>query len=317
MQSESYMTDSEKEIYTVNLEHAKAGYANAQEIVKFVDSKTGILTGIVTATTAIPFALLNLLISSDSDNQFVQWFHNCGTVPKVIIMGSLGIAIWVGCLSLLNSTSGLMSRKPTNGHKDERLLWELVKFVIVKTRRLFADKDRRESPRQSKLTSLFPLFPQTREAEATENFRALESGQYSRELVLEEYGSQLKSMGIILNTKIERNQDAVRWFEIQVLFYAVCAIAALFTFLLSTPTADSDALERLERLGRLKFSGILTDGEFVAEKAKLLGHGMVSSTAPVATTLLPAGVQKSPTPIPSLSLVTPPPKDAPTPPVNP
>ena len=263
------MSNSEKEIYNSNLEHAKDAYANAQETVKFVDSKTGILTGIVTATTAIPFALLNLLISSDSNNQFVQWFHNCGGFPRLIVMGSLGVAVWVGCLSLLNSTSGLMSRMPTNGHKDERLLRELLKFVSAKNRRFFRLKDKREPPRHSRLTSLFPLFPPAREDEATKNFRDLETGQYSRERVLEEYGSQLKSMGIILNTKIQRNQDAVRWFEIQVLFYAFCAVAAFFTFLLAKPNSNPDTLEKLEKLGRLKFSGLLTEEEFIAEKAKL------------------------------------------------
>ena len=41
-----------------------------------------------------------------------------------------------------------------------------------------------------------------------------------------------------------------------------------------TPTSEEDArLARLERLGNLHEKGILTDEEFAAEKARLLGSG--------------------------------------------
>ena len=36
------------------------------------------------------------------------------------------------------------------------------------------------------------------------------------------------------------------------------------------PSADEDRLEQLEKLGGLKASGVLTDEEFQAEKARLL-----------------------------------------------
>jgi Short C-terminal domain len=44
------------------------------------------------------------------------------------------------------------------------------------------------------------------------------------------------------------------------------------------PTNEEDArLERLERLGSLREKGILTEEEFAAEKARLLGGGSSGS----------------------------------------
>jgi hypothetical protein len=39
----------------------------------------------------------------------------------------------------------------------------------------------------------------------------------------------------------------------------------------SAPTAEEDVISQLERLGALYAQGILTDEEFAAQKAKLLG----------------------------------------------
>ena len=45
-----------------------------------------------------------------------------------------------------------------------------------------------------------------------------------------------------------------------------------------TPTSEEDArLARLERLGSLHEKGILTDEEFAAEKARVLGNGSAGS----------------------------------------
>ena len=38
------------------------------------------------------------------------------------------------------------------------------------------------------------------------------------------------------------------------------------------PDLDDDRLEQLERLAQLKASGVLTEQEFQAEKARVLGH---------------------------------------------
>ncbi len=40
----------------------------------------------------------------------------------------------------------------------------------------------------------------------------------------------------------------------------------------AAPAPEEDMITQLERLGALKAQGILTEEEFAAEKAKLLGH---------------------------------------------
>src|SRR5262249_8325550 len=47
------------------LSHAKAGYQNAQDVIKFVDTKTAVITGLSTVTAGFLFATLKWSIESD------------------------------------------------------------------------------------------------------------------------------------------------------------------------------------------------------------------------------------------------------------
>jgi hypothetical protein len=224
--------DLAEDVFQLNCDHAKAGYANAQEVVRFVDSKTAILTGVVTVTTGIPFALFQFIISTETERagRLLEIYRSCGPVTLALTLAPIGFGIMAGTLSLLSSTNGLMSRQPTAyGAKEGGMLRELLRFLGHKVHNLFGGPPR-VTGHSGTLTSLFPLYPTWRANDATENFLSLARGEYSRRRILEEYASQLASIGSILDVKINRNRDAVRWFEIQALCYMVSASAAIAVF---------------------------------------------------------------------------------------
>jgi hypothetical protein len=237
--------DLEPERFALNLEHARAAYANAQETVRFVDSKTGVLTGVLTVTTGLPFALLQFVVSSDSDRagKLIDWYGSCGPMAAAATTIPLIIGIFFGTMSLLSSTNGLMARHPHKaGQRESGMPKELIGFLMQKIGALFG---RRSKPTGTtvKLTSLFPLFPPHRTAEAQEKFDRLGRGEYDRREILAEYGAQLESIGTILHTKIDRNREAVRWFELQILSYLLAAAAALgvLTLCHGAPATGSSA----------------------------------------------------------------------------
>lgn len=211
------------------LNHAKAGYANSQETIRFVDSKTGILTGIVLVTTGIPFALLQIIPFKDETGSmsFATWIKARESVELISVYALFGLAvlaIFFGVMSLLASTSGLMSRHPRRGDQREKsMLKELVTFLFNKVLNIFG----RSLPHPKDpppVTSLFPLYPPHRIHEARLNFANIAIGNYSRLDVLREYGLQLESVGALLDTKISHNRDAVRWFELQIVSYFLTAL---------------------------------------------------------------------------------------------
>jgi hypothetical protein len=219
----------EAERFRINLEHARAAYANAQETIRSVDTKTGVLTGVLTVTTGLPFAFLQFIVSSESQRaaRFIDWYSSCGPAAQALATLPLILGICFGAFSLMSSTNGLMARHPHKAGERERAIpIELTLFLL---RKLSAPFRRHRAPTGStaKLTSLFPLFPQHRTAEAVRDFQRLGAGEYRAEDVLAEYAAQLASVGTILNTKIERNRDAVRWFELQIVTYVLGASAAL------------------------------------------------------------------------------------------
>ncbi len=218
----------DEEAFQRNLEHARAGYANAQEVVRFVDSKSAILTGVITVTTGIPFALLQVLVSSESpriDKLIAlssSYLWAVGTATILVAMGIL-----CGALSLLSSTSGLMARQPASpGSREMGLPKQLFTFLIGK---LLGLVGRAQLPTgfTGDITSLFPLFPPHRVAEAQARFSRLALGQYDRSEILAEYAYQLGSIGRIIDIKIERNKDSVRWFELQAVCYGLGALATV------------------------------------------------------------------------------------------
>jgi hypothetical protein len=219
------MTDKTR--FELNLEHARASYSNAQETVRFVDGKSGILTGIITITTGLPFGSLQLVLFSQSEraDKILQWFAGCGTISTTLMGAPIIVGIFFGTMSLLSSTNGLMARRPrTPDQREGGLPRELCRFLAEKVAAVFGKiPDVRNPP---PLTCLFPYFTPEQSGRAVQNFQRLGRGDYSQEEILHEYGLQLESIGNILHTKSTRNRDAVRWFELQLVSYTMAMLLA-------------------------------------------------------------------------------------------
>lgn len=236
-------TDLELERFTLNLEHARAAYVNAQETVRFVDSKTGVLTGVLTVTTGLPFALIQFIGSSDSGRagKLIDWYGNCGVFAALVTSIPLLAGMFFGTMSLLSSTNGLMARHPQRaGQRERGLPRELLGFLGRKIAGLVGHQGK-PTGTTVQLTSLFPLFPPHRSTEARKKFEKLGRGDYERRDILSEYGAQLESIGAILHTKIDRNREAVRWFELQVVSYLFAAAAGLAILIFYQPTSRISA----------------------------------------------------------------------------
>lgn len=209
----------------LTLEHARTGYANAQETVRFVDTKSGVMTGIVTITTGLPLVLMQWLLSADNSlsgpiSQAIPTSQRCIVLAGVAIAFGL-LGIFFGSLSLISSTGGLMARMPkSQTTKAPSALTDMFSFLLE-----MVHLKKRPIPRH-RVTALFPLFPPDRLTDAQKVFKRVRLGSYSLQDVLDEYAVQLESIGYILNTKIRYNGYAVRWFEFQVLSYFVSAVLA-------------------------------------------------------------------------------------------
>lgn len=206
--------DLDEEIFERNLEHAKTGYTTAQETIRFIDTKTGIMTGVLVITTGLPFLLINFLASDEGKD--AKEFLMAHPRSTWAIAGALLLGVLFGTFSLMSSTNGLMARTPVKGtHHERGLLAEVFSFLLCKLGL------RKRSVPEFTITSLFPLYPPDRAPEALARFGHVGSGSYSKREILEEYAAQLETIGSILNCKIGRNGDAVRWFELQVITYAL------------------------------------------------------------------------------------------------
>jgi hypothetical protein len=216
-----------------NLIHARASYANAQDVIKFVDTKTTVLTGIVTITTGIPLVILRyvLLEKAAQSLAVTQWYSRAPTLGRYAFIAAvilLAIGFVFGLLSLLASTNGLMARTPRKARDKQRSLSRELGNLLLRTV-TFGLFGKRET-KSGRLTCLFPLFASNQAEKALANFQRLGKGDYTRAEILEEYAAQLESVGSILNTKILRNRKAIEWFERQIFVYVACVAVAIGFF---------------------------------------------------------------------------------------
>lgn len=235
-------SDGEQDDLDENLVHARASYANAQDVIKFVDTKTTVLTGIVTITTGIPLVILRYVVLEKPGQSLpvMDWcthlghFARCGILAAIVL---LAIGFACGLASLLASTNGLMARTPRKARDKQRSLSAELANLLLRTVTLgFFGKRKMEG---GKLTCLFPLFASHQADKALANFQKLGRGEYTRAEMLEEYAGQLESVGSILNTKILRNRKAVEWFERQIFAYLACVVIGVVLLVSSTLQATS------------------------------------------------------------------------------
>lgn len=181
------------------LEHAKEGYKNAQEIIRFVDTKVGVFTGF--AVLGIGFVL-----------QILKEFFS---LPDSIRIQILSIfpehQIWLYMILLILAGSlfcGIYS------------LWHGIAALVARPPRP-----------NSKPTILFPFYSESESdwEDAKQCVSKIKSG-LTEEQIAREYEIQILNVGSILCKKVDFSRKAATWFKWQVVTISIAA--GLFIFLL-------------------------------------------------------------------------------------
>ena len=172
-------------------EHLKAGYANAQEIIKFIDTKTSFLTGASALVIGFVMEALKQYIVQVPPNIKHDFDSHPYLVCVLMVLGELsllagGICIWCSVLSLI-------ARPPTKKLKRN-------------------------------CTILFPFYsgkPSERD------YCAKVSQGLTDKEILKEYEAQIWNVGLILQKKLFRHRWAGKMFLIQLIILTVGGIMIL------------------------------------------------------------------------------------------
>ena len=210
--------------WDTTLAHAKSGYSNAQEVIRFVDTKTGVMTGLVSITTAAPVAFFQWSAGIDEKlaANILNVFKDHRIAAEVLFYGFL-IGMALGAGSILCSVHGLMARNTRRKESHQGLLGFAKRFIA------WIKGNKPGDVAQIHFAYLFPLYLARQEDQARTFFSRLDQGLTKKEIA-QEHGQQLFQVGRILNTKISQNQKAVAFFKLQVICYAVAILAAVLLF---------------------------------------------------------------------------------------
>jgi hypothetical protein len=187
------------------LAHAKAGYQNAQEVIKFVDTKTAVVTGLSTLTAGLLLAVLKWSIEADGVsrpnlNQLTAG-HSCVAVSFYIFV----VLSFLGALACLSAA-----------------VWSVI--ARARPRNL-----------ENAFTILFPIYRRRDAVAACKAFEQKLKGM-SRSEIINEYEDQLRIVGMILGQKLYH----IRISCIALLAQIAClgVAAGLLTYMYAKPPAN-------------------------------------------------------------------------------
>jgi len=102
---------SEKcEFHANTVEHAKAGYHNAQDIIKFIDAKTGAVTGIGTLAIGGVWGIIGFYFDLNAEVRNIVTNYAPLYIPGIFI----GVSLLAGVIALAFSMLSLIARGPTS-----------------------------------------------------------------------------------------------------------------------------------------------------------------------------------------------------------
>ncbi|MCB1225715.1 MAG: hypothetical protein KDK99_07905 [Verrucomicrobiales bacterium] len=191
------------------MEHLRASHTNVQDVIKFVDTKTGALTGLVTLLSTLPFFIIRYFTGEEFD--ITKWENPFPNYPYFPMAGlSLLTLSFTGglvsiCCSLMSLTARPPSRwiKPKTSHSDQ--------FCI-----------------------LFPFYTPKQAEHAHEYFSKIVTGFTQNEL-LAEYVYQVEQLGSIVERKVRWHRRAAIGFYVQLVLPLVVVFpyhTARYTWLL-------------------------------------------------------------------------------------
>lgn len=180
----------------ITLEHAKAAYANAQETIRFIDTKAGALTGLLTLAVGLPIWVVQWLSEQQAEESALHiGLEKCE--PYILLAGFFAWAcgIMAGVISLWLVLDCISARLPSGRRKS-----------VV----------------------LFPMVLGHHSAYAIA--RRLTVGMTTRDTV-GEYRTQCLRVGAILAKKVIKFNRAMRWFKAQIAAYGVGILAIILLYL--------------------------------------------------------------------------------------
>jgi hypothetical protein len=170
------------------IEQAKIGYKNAQELIRFIDTKSSFLTGGSVVCLGFAFQLLKYFreLPTQQQVQLTKFFHDCPVCS--VCMQTLGVlSLLCGVLCVWSCVFSLVGRNPIH-----------IRHSL-----------------------LFPFFTGTAADHAY--CQKVAVGMTEAE-VAEEYKNQIFNIGIILQRKIKHHRWAAWMFLVQIAVLATAGI---------------------------------------------------------------------------------------------
>jgi hypothetical protein len=212
------MDESIQKTWERTYNHFKDGYKNSQDAIRFVDTKTGVITGLTVVTTAIPFGVLKWAAGLDSkypaNLQTFQMDHE--QVYRLILAGAI-LGIVSGVCGIAFGIEGIAPRSPKKYYQGIR---GIMRRWYDKLRGLHKGKNDKPPT-----TVLFPFYKEKDEVSAKTYFHNAAKGM-SEKAVIREYENQIGQIGRILCLKIECNQRSAFCFRLQLWVYLITAFMA-------------------------------------------------------------------------------------------
>jgi hypothetical protein len=204
------MSESAKNNHELFQEHAAVGYANAQETIRFLDTKAGALIGLVTLVTGLPLVITQWILDKDDTSPFCLSSLQ-GNHP--ILTNSLAVILFAGLAAGVTS------------------LWCALEVTIARP----ASHKRKPckhacSKHYSHKRRANVLFP----AGGSYNDRAYILRKASAGLtaieINREFGTQLLRVGNITGKKVRYLRNAVKAFQVQLALNVVCLGACFLAY---------------------------------------------------------------------------------------
>lgn len=192
-----------------SIELAKAGFENAQEQIRFIDTKVGIAVGLLLVLLPGQLGIVGWFLSEGGDDtkhgfarHFIDTCPRCWLSTALVGVGLLG-GMLLACLALYHGISCLVPRGPKGYGKSGPFQNEFQPNV------------------------LFPIYTPDQCGAACEHFKKLSDG-VDDDFVLAEYQHQLEQLGRILHKKFDAMKTCFKYLRIVLFLYALAVLAALW-----------------------------------------------------------------------------------------
>ena len=184
--------------FAEGIRHAESGYRNAQDVIRFIDTKAGAIAGFTSVCIGVVLQGIKefLCLNKDIQESIVVAFKQhpaCALVLFGFCVASIGLGI--ACI------------------------WFVVQCVAARSPRIGL---------QARHSMLFPYYDAAQEAGAARvHYQKLERG-LTRQEIAEEYEVQLLNVGAILEKKILFQRRAANAFLGQLTLIAVSGAILFF-----------------------------------------------------------------------------------------